>query len=89
MNQWWGEWGSLVSGEEEGLVALVGWVGVILRLATVARRRAEVVAGGDMVAEGASVSVVVGDMLAGASASGVLDMLKDCGLEVVGWWLEG
>jgi len=89
MNQWWGEWGSLVSGEEEGLVALVGWVGVILRLATVARRRAEVLVGGDMVAEGALGSSVVEDMLAGASASVVLDMLKDCGLEVVGCWFEG
>jgi len=89
MNQWWGEWGSVVRGEEEGLVALVGWVGVILRLATVARRRAEVLVGGDMVAEGALGSSVVEDMLAGASASVVLDMLKDCGLEVVGCWFEG
>jgi len=89
MNQWWGEWGSVVRGEEEGLVALVGWVGVILRLATVARRRAEVLVEGDMVPEVALGSSVVGDMLEGASASVVLDMLKDCGLEVVGWWLEG
>jgi len=71
------------------LVALVGWVGVILRLATVARRRAEVLAGGDMVAEGALGSSVVGDMLEGASASVVLDLLKDRGLEVVGCWFEG
>lgn len=67
----------------------MGWVGVILRLATVARRRAEVLVGGDMVAEGALGSSVVEDMLAGASASVVLDMLKDCGLEVVGCWFEG
>jgi len=48
-----------------------------------------VVVGGDMVAEGALGSSVVEDMLAGASASVVLDMLKDCGLEVVGCWFEG
>ena len=41
-----------------------------------ARRRAEVVAVGDMVAEVASASVL-------------LDMLKDRGFEVVGCWFEG
>lgn len=82
MNQWGGEEGGLMRWEEEGLVvgrglvALVGWVGVSWRFATVARRRAEVVAVGDMVAEVASASVL-------------LDMLKDWGLEGVGCWFEG
>jgi len=77
MNQWVGEWGGevVVEGLVRGLVVR-GLVGVIWRLAMVARRRAEVEVGGDMVAEGASALSVVGDML------------KDRGLEVLGCWFE-
>lgn len=72
MNQWWGDSLAMVVGD---------WlVGVILRLATVARRRAEVSLVGAMVL----VALVVGGMLAGRGL-----VLAGCGLEVVGWWVEG
>lgn len=75
MNQWWGDSLAIVVGDR-----LVGGVGVIFRLATVARRRAEVSVGGGIVLEAL---VVEGMLMEGGL------VLAECGLEVVNCWVEG